>query len=127
MAVGFNVGGTLGNVVPDRTMTRTSAPKVLRASFGDGYEQRVANGINSIEEKYSVSFKNRTKEDIDDIVDFFDGKAGVTKFPFTLPDSNNTTNTGEHTVQVVCEQYNTNFEYDNFYTLTTTFRRVYEA
>ena len=54
MAVGFNVGGTLGNVVPDRTMTRTSAPKVLRASFGDGYEQRVANGINSIEEKYSI-------------------------------------------------------------------------
>jgi len=127
MAVGFNVGGTLGNVVPDKAMTKKSSPKVLRASFGDGYEQRIVNGINSITEQYSVSFRHRTKEDIDDIVDFFDVKAGVTKFPFTLPDTNNTTASGEHTVQVVCEDYNTNFEYDNFYTLSATFRRVYEA
>ena len=127
MAIGFNVGAPLGNVTPDKTMTRKSTPRVLRASFGDGYEQRIANGINSIKEEYSVSFRNRLKADIDNIVDFLDGKAGSTKFAFTVPDSNDTTNTGEHTVQVVCEDYNTNFEYDEFYTLTATFRRVYEA
>ena len=127
MAIGFNIGGTVGVVVPDKTMTKQSTPKVLRASFGDGYEQRIVNGINNIEEEYSVSFRNRLKEDIDDIVVFLDGKGGVTKFPFTIPDSNNTTTTGEHTIQVVCENYSTNYEHDNVYSLTATFRRVYEA
>ena len=127
MAIGFNIGGTVGVVVPDKTMTKQSTPKVLRASFGDGYEQRIVNGINNIEEEYSVSFRNRLKEDIDDIVVFLDGKGGVTKFPFTIPDSNNTTTTGEHTIQVVCENYSTNYEHDNFYSLAATFRRVYEA
>ncbi len=127
MAIGFNVEGTLGIVVPDKTMSRRSSPKTLKASFGDGYEQRVASGINSINEEYGVSFRNRSKEDIDDIVVFLDGKAGVTKFPFTIPDSNNTTTTGEKTIQVVCEDYTTAYEYDNFYSLSATFRRVYEA
>lgn len=127
MALGFNVGGSLGAVVPDKTMTRKAKPSVHLAKFGDGYEQRVANGINSIKETYSVSFRHRAKADIDDIVDFLDTKAGVTKFAFTVPDTNNTTTTGEHTVQVVCDTYDTNFEHDDFYTLTATFRRVYEA
>jgi phage-related protein len=127
MAIGFDLGGGLGVVVPDKTMTRQAKPSVHLAKFGDGYEQRIANGINSIKETYSVSFRHRTKADIDDIVDFFDTKAGVTKFPFIVPDTNNTTATGEHTVQVVCDDYSTNFEYDDFYTLTATFRRVYEA
>jgi len=124
MAIGFDLEGGLGVVVPDKTMTRKSAPKVLKAVFGDGYEQRVVNGINNIHETYSVSFRNRTKASIDDIVDFFDTKAGVTKFPFIIPDTNSG---GEQTVQVVCDDYSTNFEYDDFYSLTATFRRVYEA
>jgi phage-related protein len=61
---------------------------------------------------------------IDDVIDFLDTKAGVTKFPFIIPDTNSG---GEQTVQVVCDDYSTNFEYDDFYTLTATFRRVYEA
>ena len=127
MAIGFNAGGSLGMVVPDKTMSRRSAPKTLKASFGDGYEQRIGSGINSIKEEYGVSFRNRLKEDIDDIVVFLDGKAGVEKFAFTIPDSNNTTTTGEKTVQVVCEEYTTAYEHDNFYSLSATFRRVYEA
>lgn len=127
MAIGFNVGGSLGVVVPDKTLTRQTKPNVLLSAFGDGYEQRISNGINNIKETYNLSFRYRTKADIDDIVDFLDTKAGVTKFTFTIPDTNNTTRTGEEDVQVVCDTYNTNFEYDDFYSLTATFRRVYEA
>jgi phage-related protein len=127
MAIGFDLGGGLGFVVPDKTMTRQAKPSVHLAKFGDGYEQRIANGINSIKETYSVSFRHRTKTVIDDIVDFLDTKAGVTKFDFTVPDTNDTSASGEHTVKVVCDTYSTNFEHDDFYTLTATFRRVYEA
>jgi phage-related protein len=123
MAIGFDYGGS-SNAVPDKTMTRKSAPKVLKAVFGDGYEQRVVNGINNIHETYSVSFRGREKVFIDDVIDFLDTKAGVTKFPFIIPDTNSG---GEQTVQVVCDDYSTNFEHDDFYSLTATFRRVYEA
>ena len=126
MAIGFVYSGVLV-ATPDKTMTRTSKPRVLSSKFGDGYEQRIVNGINNIAETYNVSFNNREKAFIDDVVDFLDTKAGVTKFTFTIPDTNNTTRTGEKDVKVVCEDYSTNFEYDEYYSLTATFRRVYEA
>jgi phage-related protein len=125
MAVGFIYTGA-SVATPDKTLTRKSKPRVLVSKFGDGYEQRISDGINNITESYSVAFTNREKTFIDDVVDFLDAKAGVTKFDFTIPDAK-TGGSGEQTVKVVCEDYSTNFEYDEFYTLTATFRRVYEA
>ena len=125
MAIGFIYTGTT-YAIPDKTMSRKSTPNVLVAQFGDGYQQRTANGINSIQEEYSVSFNTREKAFIDDVVVFLDGKLGATAFTFTLPDTNNTTRTGEKDVQVICQDYSTNYEYDDFYTLTATFKRVYE-
>jgi phage-related protein len=125
MAVGFDVGGTLGVVVPDKTMSSTNSPRVFVAKFGDGYEQRVGNGINSLEQEYSVNFETREKADIDDIAAFFESKAGVTSFNFTVPDTNESGN--ELTVKVVCSNWSQVWAYDNYYSLSATFRRVYEA
>ena len=68
-----------GNLIatPDKSMTKSIAPRVLTAKFGDGYEQRIKDGINSLQETYSLSFKTRTKEDIDDIVFFLDAQKNV--------------------------------------------------
>lgn len=124
MAIGFIYTGVT-YATPDKTMTRQSNPKVLLATFGDGYEQRVADGINSIKENYSLQFRNRTKAFVDDVITFLDGKKGVSKFSFTIPDTNSGGN--EKTVQVVCDSYTTNYEYDEYYTLSVNLRRVYEA
>lgn len=126
MAIGFVYSGVLV-ATPDKTMTRASKPRVLSSRFGDGYEQRIVNGINNIAETYTVSFNNRDKDFIDEVVSFLDGKAGVSKFTFTIPDTNDTSRTGEKDVKVVCEDYSTNYQQDDFYSLTATFRRVYEA
>tara|TARA_R110000764_G_scaffold125849_3_gene213335 strand:- start:2806 stop:3186 length:381 start_codon:yes stop_codon:yes gene_type:complete len=125
MAIGFIYTGTT-RAVPDRALSRTSAPRVIIAKFGDGYEQRLKNGINTIEEGYSLIFNNRTKEFIDDVVVFLDTMGATTAFTFTLPDSNNTTRTGEKDLKVVCSSYTTMYAYDDFYTLTAEMRRVYE-
>lgn len=122
MAMGFDIGGGT-YIIPDKNLRKTSKPRVLKATFGDGYEQRLIDGINNINETFSVAFNNREKEEIDDIVAFFDGKAGVTAFNYTYPDSNNS---GERTVKVVCEDYSLNFSQNDFYGCTATFRRVYE-
>jgi len=123
MAIGFLLLDGVSVARPDKNLNRTSSPRVLKATFGDGYEQRLADGINNIQEEYSIAFNNRTKEEIDDITAFLASKNGVTSFEFTIPDSNNS---GESTVKVVCEQYNQNYTYGDFYGCTAMFRRVYE-
>ena len=123
MAIGFT-DLTSTNRKPDKGMTRQSQPKVFKTEFGDGYEQRLANGINNLAESYGVSFSNRTKEEIDDITAFFENKAGVTNLNFTIPDS---TNSGETTVKVVSDSWSQAYRYGDYYGCTATFRRVYEA
>ena len=99
--------------------------RVIKIQFGDGYEQRVQEGINNITQNFSVSFNNRPKAEIDDIMAFLDNKAGTTAFDFTYPDTNASGN--ERTVKVVCEDYTQTYSFDDFYSCTATFRRVYEA
>tara|TARA_B100001093_G_C26154112_1_gene728738 strand:+ start:162 stop:542 length:381 start_codon:yes stop_codon:yes gene_type:complete len=126
MTVGFIYTGST-YATPDKQLTKQSSPRVLTAKFGDGYEQRIVDGINNLHESYSLTFATRTKEEIDDIVAFLDTKAGVTKFTFTLPDSNNTTRTGERDVKVVSTDYSVTYDYDNFYSLSLALKRVFEA
>jgi hypothetical protein len=55
MALGFSTGATYGNrtIIPDKGMSRKNSPVIFRAEFGDGYEQRVANGINNLKQEMS--------------------------------------------------------------------------
>lgn len=126
MALGFATSSAYGSrqINPDRTMQRKTKPKVYMASFGDGYEQRIAQGINSLNESYSVSFNTRTKAEIDDIVGYLDSLRGVTSFNFVIPDSNAGGN--ETTIKVVCDDYSITYTNDDFYSCDATFRRVYE-
>ena len=122
MALGFTVGSL--QVLPDKGLSRQSTPRVLKVQFGDGYEQRIAEGLNSCQESYQISYSNRPKAEIDDIAAFMDEKKGVTSFNYVIPDTNNG---GETTIKVVCDQYNLVYVNDSSYTFTATFRRVYEA
>tara|TARA_R110000751_G_scaffold125859_1_gene227602 strand:+ start:135 stop:518 length:384 start_codon:yes stop_codon:yes gene_type:complete len=127
MAIGIKNDSNVLLATPDKSMTKASTPRVLIATFGDGYEQRIADGINTLNETYSLSFKTRLKADIDDIVAFLDGKKSVSSFTLTLPDTNNTTRTGERDVKVVTTDYSVTYDYDNFYSLSVSLKRVFEA
>tara|TARA_R100001015_G_C4615586_1_gene171593 strand:+ start:254 stop:628 length:375 start_codon:yes stop_codon:yes gene_type:complete len=124
MAVGFtDLTSTVRR--PDKSMTRTSKPKIHLAKFGDGYEQRLADGINNLIESYAISFNNRTKEEIDDIIAFFENKGGVTAFTYTVPDTNESGN--EVAIKVVCSDWKKTYTFGDYYSATATFKRVYEA
>jgi|TARA_B100001540_G_C15578469_1_gene538392 phage-related protein len=130
--IGFEISGTnitTATIRPDNDLQRKSTPKVRKVKFGHGYEQRGAVGINNIEETYSVRFKNREKAAADDIIKFFEDKAGVTSFSFTIPDSNSSTNDSDGnpvtTVKVVCDTYSIKYANANHYDVSATFRRVY--
>ena len=127
MALGFSTTSSFGSrtVVPDKGLNRKNTPVIFQAKFGDGYQQRIANGINNLDQEFGVSFNTRTKAEIDDIVGFFESTNGVTAFDFTFPDTNASGN--EETVKVYVQDFTQTWEYDDFYSLTATFVRVYEA
>jgi len=109
----------------DRGMSRNSQHRVLTANFGDGYEQRVLDGINTKNDSFSISFNNRTAQDINLIAAFFDTKAGKS-FNFTITDTFTGGNLSNSTIKVVCQEYNITYIRENFHSLTCTLRRVYE-
>jgi len=127
MALGFSTGASFGNrtIVPDKGLSKTNTPVIFRAEFGDGYEQRIANGINNLKQEFSVSFATRPKAEIDDIIGFFESTNGVTAFDFTFADTNAGSN--EETVKVYVKDFTQKFDYDDYYTCSATFVRVYEA
>ncbi len=72
---------------PDWAAQMEAQPVIRSAKFGEGYEQRTADGIHALMPKWSVSFTGKTKADADDIEAFFRAMGGVTAFELTLPDS----------------------------------------
>ena len=128
--IGFTVPGVSGQVVPDKTLQRQTSPKVRIAAFGDGYQQRIADGINTLEDVFTANFTNRTKAEADDIEAFLRDKKGVSSFDFTFPDSNSSSNDSAGdpvtTVKVVCTQWSQQFSNSGSYNITSTFQRVYE-
>jgi len=119
---GANISGFSGGVVVDKGFTRGSAPTVHVSTFGDGYEQRIADGINNLAQTMNITFSNRPKAEIDDLVAFFESLGGVSKFQMTIDDTN-----GTETIKVICRTWNQTWAYDNFYNLAVQVQRVYEA
>lgn len=62
-----------------------TTPRVLVLSFGDGYEQRAANGIHRVSRSWSLTFSNRTDVEAAEIIDFLSTAGGVTGFTWTPP------------------------------------------
>lgn len=122
---GSNITGFSAAVQPDKGFSRSNKPNVHTISFGDGYEQRLADGINNLQQELNVNFSTRPKAEIDDLVAFFESLGGVTKFRFDIEDSNAGSST--ETIKCICDDWQQTWEYANFYSLSARFRRVYEA
>ena len=119
---GANITGFSAAVPVDKGFTRQSTPKIHTMNFGDGYSQRITDGINNLQQTMNVSFSTRPKAEIDDLVAFFESLGGVNKFEMTIDDSN-----GNETIKVLCQQWSQTWAFDNFYSLSATFVRCYEA
>ena len=118
LSSGYSSGSTnTSNAVVDRGAGRTTARRVLSAKFGDGYEQRVLDGINNIEETYDISFRNRAQAEINTIAAFLDDQPPA---PFTFY-------IGDDTVYVICDSYSISYGHDSVYSLAAQFRRVYQT
>lgn len=95
---------------------------IRTASFGDGYSQASANGINNRADSWDINVIGvRNPEcsnitDIDDVIEFLDGKAGWQSFLWTPP----TGKQGRYT----CTGYSVNKQAGVF-SLIATFQEVF--
>ena len=107
---------TTTEFVFDRNVGRSTKINVSIAKFGDGYEQRVRNGINPKTETFNVSFKAKTNNETKVLTAFFDNKTGA-NFDIVI--------NGE-TIKAACEAYSVTYAQDNAHNVQTQLRRVYE-
>lgn len=75
---------------PPRTPSQSNfTPKtsfdILKAPYGDGYEQRTPNGINYKRTSVTLAWSALTQAQLNELMAFFDDKAWV-PFLYTLPD-----------------------------------------
>ena len=71
--------------VPSYNSQLDDEPRVLPAKFGDGYEQRVGDGINNDLPQWSLRFDARTSAEATDIRNFLKTQGGVKVFDWTPP------------------------------------------
>lgn len=83
---------------PQNSSTASISPKVKAIKFGDGYEQRIKDGINNDLRSYSVTFVGLT-ENIDLIDDFLIRHNAVKAFLWREPNRN-------RLITVVCRSWN---------------------
>ena len=105
--------------VPDFGAELKEVPRVRAVKFGEGYEQRSAEGINAITEIWSVSFNTRTNTERDDIRTFLRARAAVEAFDWTSPMG---------TVgKWVCRDWATTMRAAGVNDMSFTFEQVFEA
>jgi phage-related protein len=71
--------------MPDYEPREDSAPKASTTQFGDGYQQRQANGLNSDLKVWNLNFSVRDNAEAAAIKAFLEARAGVESFDWTPP------------------------------------------
>ena len=66
---------TQRNIVPSYSSSVDRNPRLVTISFGDGYSQRAADGINYTPMVFDLTFENRSQAVIKAIYNFFFGES----------------------------------------------------
>lgn len=101
---------------PDPGASQTIQPRVRTANFGDGYQQRVGNGINTMPRTWSLSF-TRPASLINTIEAFLVARAGTESFSWTPP-------VGD-AGKWVCSNWSRTVPHRDVGTLSATFTEVF--
>lgn len=71
--------------VSEGSTPKETAPRVIRYKFGDGYTQRVSDGINNILVDWTLVWTDLSPANRETLDTFLRGKGGVTAFYWTPP------------------------------------------
>ena len=101
--------------------TRINArPKVNTLSFGDGFEQRLTEGLNQNPLSVNLTFE-LSQTDADTAITFLNARVeDGASFDYTLPSETSSR-------KFVCTSFPRSIPFLNIVTLSCTFREVFEA
>jgi phage-related protein len=105
--------------VPDFGAARPRALRVSNIDFGDGYQQRVAKGINTDPQVWQLSFTNRDEDEARQIDEFLADLGGVSSFEWTPPGQ-------DDAIKVVCQEWNVTTVKANLFSISATFKQVFD-
>ena len=102
-------------------MQLVKAPRIRAAKFGEGYEQRVRDGINHNPQKWTINFTRRGGADIDAIYDFMEARGGDEAFLWTPR--------GEVTARVfICRKWTRKFDhYEVMQSISFVLEELFES
>ena len=103
---------------PDNSAQVSVKPRVLKSSFGDGYEQRTGDGINLRPRTWTLTFNTRTAAEIAPIQAFLEARNGVESFDWTPPSG--------AAGKFICEDWTQTVVRFGINDLSASFREVYE-
>jgi len=102
---------------PDEGSLQSTNAVVRVSKFGDGYEQRINDGLNHMPEIWQVEFSGNTEE-INAIRGFLKSRGGSEKFDWVTPYS--------ETLSFVCQDWEVARPKTSLHTLKASFRQVFE-
>lgn len=103
---------------PSYNISVSHEPKVKSIQFGEGYEQRVKDGINNLPLGFSLSFESRTEAEATAIIHFLHNKEGYGSFYFKTPAPYGIIK------KFVCKSFNSAFVFADNYTIQCEFMEV---
>lgn len=110
---------TFPDYKPVYSASKKSEPRIRRASFATGYEQRTAFGLNTNPKQWSLEF-NLSEEDASIVEAFLDARAAdCQSFTWTPPDSGTA-------YKWICSTWDKSMFDLNRSRITATFTQVFE-
>ena len=94
-------------------------PNVRLAKYGDGYEQRLAYGINTTPQNWSLQFSVREDSEANAIEAFLYARGGVENFDWTPPN-------GTTSLKFVCREWTRTLDRYNLNSISATFEQVFD-
>lgn len=111
------------NITPDFGAKVSTKPETRVTKFGDGYEQRQADGMNVLRKTWDLTFSLRSDTEADAVTDFLENQidpASGAHNAFEWTDING--NLGKY----VCRSWDRVKVKFNLNTVTATFEEVFE-
>lgn len=103
---------------PDFSAQVTKSPRVRSVRFGDGYEQRLAYGLNTQPQSWDLTFAMRTDTEAGEIDAFLSARNGVESFDWTPPNGS----AGKY----ICREWRRTLDRANLNTVSARFEQVYD-
>ncbi len=103
--------------------SRPTKPRVLRNEFGNGYRQRIKDGINNNRRTWRLTVQALSAEEFQELDTFLHSREGVEAFLFRPPayEGKDPGTLVETQVRVTCEDWNPRYLQGGYVDLRVTF------